>query len=192
MTKLLMHRFAPPPHRQAGLTPLQTAKTAELKLALLGKGANPNVADFASLRVLLTITEPGPTHNVDWIGFGPDGYLYMAKGDGGNNTGGVFAQDIESLLGKILRLDPCDDDFPADPDRNYAIPADNPFVGVAGRDAESRTITLGDHLSHLVIHGYLHLLGHDHMEDTEARQMEDMERRALATLGIADPYLPQS
>ena len=45
MTTLLMLRFPPPPHRQAGLTPLQTIKTPELKLALLGKGANPNVAD---------------------------------------------------------------------------------------------------------------------------------------------------
>ena len=45
MAKLLTHRFPPPPHRQAGLTPLQAAKTPELKLALLGKGANPNVAD---------------------------------------------------------------------------------------------------------------------------------------------------
>ena len=45
MIKLLMHRFTPPPHRQAGLTPVQTAKTPELKLVLLGKGANPNVAD---------------------------------------------------------------------------------------------------------------------------------------------------
>ena len=103
-------------------------------LAELTVTADPNVADPSSLRVLLTIPEPGPTHNVGWIGFGPDGYLYVAKGDGGNNTAGVFAQDIESLLGKILRLDVCGDDFPADPDRNYAIPPDNPFVGVAGRD----------------------------------------------------------
>ncbi len=103
-------------------------------LAELTVTADPNVADFASLRILLTIPEPGLTHNVGWIGFGPDGYLYMAKGDGGNNTAGVFAQDTDSLLGKILRLDPCNDDFPADPDRNYAIPPSNPFVGVAGRD----------------------------------------------------------
>ena len=45
MTKLLLLRLPPPPHRQAGLTPLQTAKMPELKLALLGQGANPNVAD---------------------------------------------------------------------------------------------------------------------------------------------------
>ncbi len=103
-------------------------------LAELTVTADPNLADFASLRILLTFAELGPTHNIGWIAFGPDGYLYVAKGDGGNNTAGVFAQDIESLFGKILRLDPCNDDFPADPDRNYAIPPTNPFVGVAGRD----------------------------------------------------------
>jgi len=103
-------------------------------LAELAVTADPNLADFASLRILLTFAELGPTHNIGWIAFGPDGYLYVAKGDGGNNTAGVFAQDIESLFGKILRLDPCNDDFPADPDRNYAIPPTNPFVGVAGRD----------------------------------------------------------
>jgi glucose/arabinose dehydrogenase len=103
-------------------------------LAELTVTGNPNVADIASLRILLTFPELGPTHNIGWIGFGPDGYLYVAKGDGGNNTAGVFAQDIESLFGKILRLDPCHDDFPADPDRNYGIPPTNPFVGVAGRD----------------------------------------------------------
>ena len=75
-------------------------------LAELTVTADPNVADFASLRILLRLPEPGPGHNVGWIAFGPDGYLYMAKGDGGNNTAGVFAQDIESLFGKILRQDP--------------------------------------------------------------------------------------
>jgi probable rRNA maturation factor len=43
-------------------------------------------------------------------------------------------------------------------------------------------------VSHLVVHGALHLLGHDHLDDTEAEQMEDLERQALASLGIADPY----
>ena len=45
MTKLLMPWLRPPPYRQAGLTPLQTAKTPELKMLLVNKGANPNVAD---------------------------------------------------------------------------------------------------------------------------------------------------
>ncbi len=46
----------------------------------------------------------------------------------------------------------------------------------------------GDHLSHLVVHGVLHLLGFDHEKDAEARRMEALERRILAGLGIADPY----
>ena len=49
-------------------------------------------------------------------------------------------------------------------------------------------IALSDHVAHLVVHGVLHLLGFDHMEDDEAEQMETLERQALASLGIADPY----
>ncbi|MEQ8558442.1 MAG: rRNA maturation RNase YbeY [Henriciella sp.] len=82
--------------------------------------------------------------------------------------------------------------FPADPIEAPFLGDIAIGLGVASRDAETRGITLADHLSHLIIHGYLHLLGHDHMEDTEARQMETLEIRALATLGIADPYSAQS
>ncbi len=46
----------------------------------------------------------------------------------------------------------------------------------------------GDHLSHLVVHGVLHLLGFDHEKDADARRMAALERRILAGLGIADPY----
>lgn len=50
----------------------------------------------------------------------------------------------------------------------------------------------GDHLAHLVVHGVLHLLGYDHIDDTEAEEMEAFERDILAGLGIDDPYgLPQ-
>ncbi len=48
--------------------------------------------------------------------------------------------------------------------------------------------TIADHVCHLLIHGMLHLLGHDHMEDDEAEEMERLEKAALARLGIADPY----
>lgn len=56
------------------------------------------------------------------------------------------------------------------------------------READSENTALADHFSHLVVHGVLHLLGLDHMQDAEAERMEDLERRALAALGIADPY----
>lgn len=55
-------------------------------------------------------------------------------------------------------------------------------------EAAEKDIPLSDHVSHLVVHGALHLLGLDHLDDTEAEQMEDLERQALTSLGIADPY----
>jgi probable rRNA maturation factor len=56
------------------------------------------------------------------------------------------------------------------------------------REAAELGIPLADHFTHLVVHGFLHLLGHDHAEDTEAAAMEGLETRILAGLGIADPY----
>jgi probable rRNA maturation factor len=61
------------------------------------------------------------------------------------------------------------------------------FETAAG-DAARQEKSLSDHLSHLVVHGVLHLLGYDHATDAEALEMEALEVRALATLGIADPY----
>lgn len=55
-------------------------------------------------------------------------------------------------------------------------------------EARDRALSLADHVSHLVVHGVLHLLGLDHTDDTEAERMEALERSALASLGIADPY----
>ena len=56
------------------------------------------------------------------------------------------------------------------------------------REAQDENKSLGDHFSHLVIHGLLHLLGEDHETDEQAQRMEGLEIAALATLGIADPY----
>jgi probable rRNA maturation factor len=55
-------------------------------------------------------------------------------------------------------------------------------------EAREQAIALQDHVSHLVVHGVLHLLGFDHTEDDAAERMEDLERTALAALGIGDPY----
>jgi probable rRNA maturation factor len=56
------------------------------------------------------------------------------------------------------------------------------------READDGGISFADHLAHLVVHGFLHLLGHDHEDDREATVMENLETAILARLGIADPY----
>lgn len=104
---------------------------------------NPNVAD-PTPRDIMRISQPQVQHNAGWLGFSPvNGYLYIPTGDGGNgfdagpgHTDTIGnAQDLtDNLLGKLLRIDVNGDDFPADETRNYAIPPDNPYVGVEGDD----------------------------------------------------------
>ena len=62
----------------------------------------------------------------------------------------------------------------------------------AAEEAKDSDISLSEHLSHLVIHGVLHLLGHDHIADGDTKIMEELEIRTLAGIGIANPYAPQS
>ncbi len=57
------------------------------------------------------------------------------------------------------------------------------------REASELGIPPGHHLRHLVLHGLLHLLGYDHESEDEAQQMEALETRVLAAIGIADPYI---
>ena len=92
--------------------------------------ADANHADAASGRLILGIDQPFDNHNGGWMAFGPDRNLYIASGDGG--SGGDpqnNAQNLNSLLGKILRIDVNSDAFPNDAAKNYAIPASNPFAG---------------------------------------------------------------
>jgi probable rRNA maturation factor len=56
------------------------------------------------------------------------------------------------------------------------------------REAAEQGKSVTDHLFHLVVHGFLHLLGYDHHMDGEAERMERLERNILAQIGIADPY----
>lgn len=56
------------------------------------------------------------------------------------------------------------------------------------REAEAGQISFHHHMSHLIVHGFLHLLGYDHEQDRQANAMETLETRILASLGIADPY----
>ena len=60
--------------------------------------------------------------------------------------------------------------------------------GVCATEAQAQVKSLSDHLSHLVVHGVLHLLGRDHEDDAEAEEMEAEEREILAQIGVADPY----
>lgn len=97
-------------------------------------GSDPNVADPSSADIIMFADQPFSNHNGGWLGFGPDGFLYISLGDGGlANDPGNRAGNLSSPLGKLHRIDVDGDDaFPGDPNMDFAIPADNPFVGTAG------------------------------------------------------------
>jgi glucose/arabinose dehydrogenase len=89
--------------------------------------ADPDLANPMG-QLVLTINQPFSNHNGGRIAFGPDGYLYIGMGDGGSGGDPLGSgQDINSLLGKILRVH-------VNGLAPYTIPADNPYVGIAGRD----------------------------------------------------------
>lgn len=89
--------------------------------------ANPNVANTAGV-IMMTWTDPFTNHNGGWMGFGPDGNMYIATGDGGSaNDPGNRAQTLTDRNGKLHRIKPTVGG--ASP--YYTVPADNPFVGGA-------------------------------------------------------------
>ena len=93
--------------------------------------------DPASETLVLRIDQPLSNHNAGWIGFAGDGMLIIPTGDGGGGGDPLEnAQDTQSLLGKVLRIDVGGDDFPADDTANYAIPSGNAFANAADGRAE--------------------------------------------------------
>ena len=89
-------------------------------------GSDPNQADIDSEDEILRIQQPYSSHNGGTLAFGPDGFLYIGLGDGGNvEAAKPNAQDLSTLLGSILRIDV----DRKGPGTNYAVPKDNPFVG---------------------------------------------------------------
>jgi glucose/arabinose dehydrogenase len=99
----------------------------------LANSINANVAESAADRIILTVAQPFANHNGGMIAFGPDNFLYVGLGDGGDaNDPGNRAQNKDELLGKLLRIDVSQGTQP--PATPYSIPPDNPFVGVTGAD----------------------------------------------------------
>lgn len=87
--------------------------------------SDPNVADPGSAQTVLTLTQPYTNHNGGQINFGPDGYLYIGFGDGGQGDDPLNAgQRLDTWLAKLLRIDVSS--------LTYTVPPDNPFVGVSG------------------------------------------------------------
>ncbi len=88
------------------------------------------------------------------------------------------------------------------PTNVISLPAAPPVVGRLGpllgdvvlaaetvaKEAGDQGLALNDHLTHLIIHGFLHLIGHDHEDESEALVMEGLETAILNDLGISDPY----
>jgi len=88
-----------------------------------------DTANTATATTILSITQPFTNHNGGWIEFGPDGYLYIATGDGGNagDPGNRAQTIVNQKLGKILRID-------VNNGTPYSSPPSNPFVGITGDD----------------------------------------------------------
>lgn len=106
-----------------------TALNGDLTISRFRVSADPNRADPASEKIVLTIQHrQAGNHNGGQLAFGRDGYLYIGTGDGGG-SGDQFqnGQNTNSLLGKILRID-----VESQPEGTYTVPATNPFVGRGG------------------------------------------------------------
>ncbi len=110
-----------------------TDTSGDTVIARYGLTGDPDAADPDSEQVILTVDQPYANHNGGQLAFGPDGYLYIGMGDGGSaGDPGNYAQNPDSLLGKILRIDT---ESPGDP-ATYVIPPTNPYTQTAGYRGE--------------------------------------------------------
>src|SRR5690606_3943532 len=83
-----------------------TDSEGDTRIAAYTVSADPNRADPDSGTIILTVDQPYANHNGGWLGFGPDGLLHIGMGDGGGRGDrGNNAQNPDSLLGKLLRID---------------------------------------------------------------------------------------
>ena len=122
---------SPPTSRAPGASTSSTPAAATGRCRSMSSTASGDRAPLSSRRPVLTIPHPSQgNHNGGQLQFGPDGYLYISTGDGGSQGDPPKnAQSTNSLLGKILRIDPR-----RSGSAPYTVPADNPFVGRTGAD----------------------------------------------------------
>lgn len=151
--------------------PLKLARLAERAVAavladrgLSGKGYSVSILACDDAQIARLNAEfrdkPKPTNVLSW----PEHDLAPLE-DGGDPAAPPPANDFDDSLGDIaLAWDTC------------------------AREAEETAISLPDHVTHLLIHGCLHLLGFDHERDGDAARMEALETKILASMGIEDPY----
>jgi probable rRNA maturation factor len=113
----------------------------------------------------------------------------------------VSVRIVDELEMRVLNRDYRDQDkptnvlaFPAS-DAGFMPPGETPLLGdivvcagVVAREADEQRKPPEHHWCHMLVHGTLHLLGHDHVTESQAEAMETLERRVLGSLGIADPY----
>lgn len=128
----------------AGSAPIVDGSVSEFKTVVREytvSAENPNLANANSARTILSLNQPHSNHNGSWLGFSPqevaagERNLYITQGDGGMQRDPAnHGQNKNTWFGKVMRIDVSGDAFPADPERNYAIPTDNPYVGVDGAD----------------------------------------------------------
>ena len=141
--------------------------------AALAQTPHASLADAAPLvEISLRLTDDAEVRTLNRAYRGqdkPTNVLSFAQYDPGDFAMLGNTDDGEILLGDIvLALETCT------------------------REASERGIAVADHAAHLIVHGTLHLLGYDHLDGTSGDAMEALETKALATLGLADPYADHS
>jgi glucose/arabinose dehydrogenase len=128
---LLGLAFSPDYARSGRFYVNYTDASGDTRIVEYRRGSSPDRANAGSARELIFQDQPESNHNGGQLAFGPDGLLYVGLGDGGGGDdqhGPIGnAQNLGTLLGKILRIDPRPSDG-----RPYSVPRDNPFVGRPG------------------------------------------------------------
>ena len=148
---------------------VRAAEAAAAALALTPFAALADAAPLVEIAVRLTDDAEVHTLNRDFRGKDkPTNVLSFPQVQDDLLEGLANSDDGEILLGDIvLARETCE------------------------REAAEKGISVADHATHLIVHGTLHLVGYDHVEDASAAAMEALEVKALASLGIANPYADQ-